>query len=111
MARLVPIFLLLSLTSIAAEADAAEPSDGAWHVDQRIERSRSFDIPDQLTNVRSGSGLGSRILAGRELMPNGVIGLGMFGQKSEKGPLSAATARDLSLPKHRKAAVGFSLKF
>ena len=44
-------------------------------------------------------------------MPNGVLGVGMFGQKAEKGPLSAATARDYSLRKQRKAAVGFSLKF
>jgi hypothetical protein len=44
-------------------------------------------------------------------MPNGVIGFGLFGQRSAGPGGSPVTARDWALPKQRKAAVGFSLKF
>jgi len=108
MARLVAQILLLTSPMIAAGAQAAGPPN-AWHVDPEIPPSRSFDIPDQVVSFNVGKG--SRIFAGRELIPNGVLGVGMFGPKADKSPHSAATARDLSMRKARKAAVGFSLKF
>lgn len=111
MARLVATIIVLTLPAIACGAHAAEPSSSPWRAGPKAQPIRSFDIPDQTSNNRAGKGWESRIFAGRQLMPNGVIGVGMFGQKAEKGPHSAATARDYSMPKQRKAAVGFSLKF
>ena len=111
MARLVATTLLLTFPSLAAGTQAAEPSRGPWHTDEKIRTSRNFQIDEHESQVDSGKGGGSRIFAGRHLMPNGVVGIGMFGQKADKGPHSAATDRDLSLPKQRKAAVGFSLRF
>ena len=110
MARLIATIFVLTLSPIAAGAHAAEPSSNPWRTDVKVQSSRNFDIPDE-SSKGAGRSWESRIFAGRELMPNGVLGVGMFGQKAEKGPLSAATARDYSLRKQRKAAVGFSLKF
>ena len=110
MARLVATFLVLTFTSIAAGAPAAEPSN-PWHVDQKSEPSRTFDVADQVSAGRGAAGWGSRIFAGKQLMPNGVIGIGMFGPKAEKGPHDPTIGRDLSLRKQRKASVGFSLRF
>jgi hypothetical protein len=96
---------------MATGALAAEPLTVPSDADQKKQPSRSFLLPDagRTADVRDRSG--SRIFAGKQLMPNGVIGIGIFGPKAEKGPLSAATARDLSVRKRRKAAVGFSLRF
>jgi len=45
------------------------------------------------------------------IAPNALFGFGMFGLKSEKTPLRAATGRELDEPKQRRAAVGLSLSF
>lgn len=111
MARLVATIFVLTFSSIASGAIAAEPPSGPWHPDTKFQSSHSFQVPEVAAGGIAGKGWESRIFAGRQLMPNGVIGIGMFGQKMEKGPHSPSTARDLSMPKQRKAAVGFSLKF
>ena len=111
MARLIATLLVLTLVPLAAGAQAAEPSGTLLRADEKPRPARSFDIVDQTSDGNAAKAWGSRIFAGRQLMPNGVIGVGMFGPKAEKGPHSAATARDLSVRKQRKAAVGFSLKF
>ena len=111
MARLAAMILVLTLAPMGAGAHAAESPKAPLHVDQKVQHSRSFKLPEFGSRFSRGDHSGSRIFAGRELIPNGVIGVGMFGQKAEKGPLSAATARDLSIRKQRKASVGFSLKF
>lgn len=110
MARLVAT-ILLPLISISTGAQAADPSGSPWHANEKIHHSRNFHISDQASDSKAGKAWGSRIIAGQQLMPNGMLGIGMFGHKAEKGPHSAATARDYALPKQRKAAVGFSLKF
>lgn len=112
MARLVSQILILTLIpgAAAAQAGGTATSD-PWHSNEKIHSPRSFDIPDQPVDPRSDTRFGSRIIAGTQLTANGMVGFGLFGQKSEKGPLSAVTARDLALPKSRKAAVGFSLRF
>lgn len=109
MARLVATILLLTLP-IAPGAHAAEPPSIPSPAEQK-HPSRSFLLPEAGPGVAGRDKSGSRIFAGKELMPNGVIGIGIFGPKAEKGPHSAATARDLSIRKQRKAAVGFSLRF
>ena len=111
MARLVATIFVLTLSPIAVGAHAAEPVSSPTQTDQRAQSSRSFKLPEPTPRFSGEDHSSSRIFAGRELMPNGVIGVGMFGPKAEKGPHSAATARDLSVRKQRKAAVGFSLKF
>ena len=111
MARLAATILVLTLAPMAVGAHAAEPLNTPLHIAQKAQPSRSFKLPEFGSRFSRGDHSGSRIFAGRELMPNGVIGVGMFGQKTDKGPLSPATARDLSIRKQRKAAVGFSLKF
>lgn len=112
MARLVSQFLVLTLIPGAAAAQVGGSAASApWHADEKIQSSRSFDIPDQPADPLSDTRFGSRIIAGTRLMANGMVGFGLFGQKAEKGPLSPVTARDLALPKSRKAAVGFSLRF
>lgn len=111
MARLAATILVLTLAPMAAGAQAAEPLNTSSHLDQKGQPSRSFKLPQFGSRFSHDDRSGSRIFAGRELMPNGVIGVGMFGQKAEKGPLSPVTARDLSIRKQRKAALGFSLKF
>lgn len=110
MARLVAT-ILLPLMSVSAGAHAADPSGIPWRADVKTHHSRNFHITDQASDSKAGKAWGSRIIAGQQLMPNGMLGIGMFGQKAEKGPHSAATARDYAMPKQRKAAVGFSLKF
>ncbi|HET9336941.1 MAG TPA: hypothetical protein VFO12_11120 [Sphingomicrobium sp.] len=52
-----------------------------------------------------------RISISTQLGPNFTGGLGMFGQKRDKGYQKPVTGRELDLPKSRRAGVGFSLKF
>jgi hypothetical protein len=63
--------------------------------------------PSQLPD----EGPDSRVVAGTELLPNGMFGVGMFGEKMGESAHSAATVRDFYTPRARKPAVGFSLKF
>lgn len=110
MARLVPTGLFIAISSLSGAALAGEPSDHPWLIGQTISTARNFSLPPGQGQVRR-DGSGSRIIAGKRFMPNGVMGVGFFGQKSESSPLSPATARELSMPKQRKAAVGISLRF
>ena len=64
----------------------------------------------KLTQLYSGDP-DSRVVAGTEVLPNGMFGVGMFGEKTAETAHSRATVRDFSLPQDRKPAVGFSLKF
>lgn len=109
MARLKPMLFLASLSSIAAAAQAAGPP--GISLDQKARPHSNFDIPDQIARFGVSDRTESRIFFGREVMRNGVLGVGLFGRKTEKALHSPVTARDLSIPKSRKASVGFSLKF
>lgn len=111
MARLLATLFVVTSSSFVPGALAAEPSSSPWRADTKVQANRNFDLPDERSATRAAKGWESRLFAGRQVMPNGTFGIGMFGPKAEKGPHSAATARDLSMPKQRKAAVGFSLKF
>ena len=53
----------------------------------------------------------SERLGRTEIAPNLHFGVGVFGLKSDKSPLRPVTAREIDVPKQRRAAVGFSLKF
>lgn len=109
MARLSSLSIAILLSSVPATSLAAQAAN-PWHASDEPAPANSFDLPDE-RSARIGSSSGSRIIAGTDVMPNATVGFGMFGHKSEKSQLAPATARDLSLPRTRRAAVGFSLKF
>lgn len=102
MARAMSLLLLVAFVPASALAQTAS-------VGARPEPR--FHVPNDIANPSDQRFAGSRIIAGEEVMPNAVIGFGFFGEKAERGAHSRATARDLALPKTRKAAVGFSLRF
>lgn len=111
MARLVLIGMALTLSTAAATAQPPGERQNPWQTDELRPAGRDFTMPGEHRDGAARPGSGSRIFAGEELMPNGVIGFGMFGEKAERSPHSRSIARELTLPKQRKAAVGFLLKF
>jgi len=110
MARLVLCAMAVSLVSVSAAAQAADQKASPWHDFRDPTPAPSFDIPND-PDAGPARSAGSRIFAGTEVIPNTVIGIGMFGPKAEKSAHAPAVARDLAVPKARKAAVGFSFKF
>jgi hypothetical protein len=110
MARLLLVTLAASLASVSGVAQSAEKPANPWQSPKEARPALTFDIPDEEEAIGS-SARGSRIIAGTEVIPNAVVGIGMFGQKTEKAPLPPVVARELAIPKSRKAAVGFSFKF
>jgi hypothetical protein len=110
MARLVPIASMIAILSAPAWSQSAPVAPISAPAAHQQGRAQNYDIPDeQATSV--GGGFGSRVLAGTELAPDTLVGFGIFGLKAEKSPHAAATARDLSLTRSRKAAVGLSMRF
>ena len=67
----------------------------------------SFHIPKPASDRFDTEGRIGRT----RIAPNALFGFGMFGLKSDKDPLRAATGRELDEPKQRRAAVGLSLSF
>ena len=110
MARLVAVALAISFASVSGVAQAADRPSSPWHGAEEPRPSPSFDIPNdtELVGTRTS---GSRIIAGTELLPNTLVGIGMFGQKAEKSPHASSTVRELAIPKSRRAAVGLSFRF
>ena len=109
MARLVAVALAVSFSLISGAAAAADPPS-PWRGAQESRPISKFAITNDADPVGSRSSE-SRIIAGTELFPNAMLGFGMFGQKAEKSPHASSTARELAIPKSRRAAVGFSFKF
>lgn len=110
MARLVPALSAVALGMLPQLA-LAEPRTSAWSTRERAVPVRSFDIQNPQQSGRGDRDAGARIIAGRSLMPNGMFGLGFFGQKDAGASPGRVTGRELTIPKQRRAAVGFSLKF
>lgn len=110
MARLLRAILVMALSTLPVAAAGADPAS-PWSTDERAKPIPNFGIAPQSGAARLQRDDGSRIIAGTEIMRNGTLGFGFFGQKSESPALSPVTARDLTVSKRRKAAVGFSLKF
>ena len=110
MARIVPIASMIAVLSAPAWSQPTPAVPISAPEAHHHGRTQNYDVPDdQQTSV--GGGFGSRVLAGTELAPDTLVGFGIFGLKAEKSPHAAATARDLSVTRSRKAAVGLSLKF
>lgn len=110
MARLVAVALAVSFSLISGAAVAADRSPSPWRGAQENRPISKFAITSE-TDLAGSRSSESPIIAGKELFPNTTIGFGMFGQKAEKSPHTSSTARELAIPKSRRAAVGLSLKF
>jgi hypothetical protein len=109
MARLVLVVTAATLVSVSGLAHAADVPASTSKASSEQRPATSFDIPDEANpNPKS---FGSRIIAGTEIIPNAMMGIGFFGERAEKSAHAPSVARELSLPKSRKAAVGFSLRF
>lgn len=93
MVRLVPVTLLLLLASEPADAQSESGAD-AWRFRQ-VEYSNNANLQLSATTI------GSR----------GRLGLGIFGFKSDPARQRAVTVREVDAPRHRRAGIGFSLKF
>jgi hypothetical protein len=110
MGRLVLVALAIAIPSGTAWSQPA-PSPDPWHANVEPQAASELDLslaePSQLYSGDPDS----RIVAGTEVLPNGMFGFGMFGEKTAETAHSRATVRDFSLPRARKPAVGFSLKF
>lgn len=110
MARLVPIASMIAILSAPAWSQPTPVAPISAPEASQHGKAPNYDIPDdQVTSI--GGGFGSQVLAGTQLAPDTLVGFGIFGLKAEKSPHAAATARDLSITRSRKAAVGVSLKF
>jgi len=100
MVRLGAVALILSSLSAAASAGPREAAENTAN-------ATTFQLPKPSARfVASDERVGKT-----EIAPNTQFGFGMFGLKSEKSPLQPATGREIDMPKQRRAAVGFSLKF
>ena len=103
----VSVFFVTSAAAQVAPGDAQNP----WQVSEEEKSSPSFDIVDDSAGSGSFRAKGSVIIAGTELIPNTTVGIGMFGERAERPDHTRSTNRDYSVPKTRKAAVGFALRF
>ena len=112
MARFVAVAFTSMLFATSANAQvAANGAQNPWHVSQEEMASPNFDIFDESADSGSSGAQGSVIVAGTEVIPNTMVGIGMFGERAKRPDHTRSTNRDYSMPKNRKAAVGFALRF
>jgi hypothetical protein len=111
MARPTIALLSMLLLASAGWAQSPAPPPNPWQVIVEPEPTPGFDLSTGVTQSTSAGGPGSRIVADTEVLDDGTFGFGMFGHKAERSAHSPATARDFGMPRDRKPAVGFSLKF
>ena len=112
MARFVTIAFASVLFAAPVQAQVANSNaQSPWNISEDEAHSPSFDIVDDSTAAGNFGSKGSVIVAGTELIPNTMVGVGMFGERSERPDHARSTNRDYSMPKTRKAAVGFAFRF
>lgn len=111
MARALPPTLFVVMASLAAGAQAGDELTSPWSGGEEPPETSSYSMPHSSPAPPAGTNGGTRIFAGTALLPNTVFGLGLFGERANREPLAPVTAREINLPKQRKAAVGFSLRF
>ena len=112
MARFAAVAFASMLFATSAETqvvnnDAQDP----WHVRPEKRASPNFGITDDSVDPGTSAAKGSLIIAGTDLTPNTMVGFGMFGERAERPDHARSTNRDYSMPKTRKPAVGFALRF
>jgi|RhiMethySRZTD1v2_1073278.scaffolds.fasta_scaffold3254753_2 hypothetical protein len=110
MGRLVLVAFAIAMPAGTAWSQPAS-SPNPWHVNIEPQAVHEPDLSLADTGQLYSGQPDSRIIAGTEVMPNGMFGIGMFGEKTAPRAHAPATVRDFSLPRNRKPAVGFSLKF
>jgi hypothetical protein len=110
MGRLVLVALAIAIPAGTGWSQPA-PSPSPWHVNVEPQAAQAPDLSLAETSQLYSGDPDSRVVAGTEVLPNGMFGVGMFGEKTAETDHSRATVRDFSLPRDRKPAVGFSLKF
>ena len=109
MARFVSVAFASMLFATSAQAQVvANGAQSPWHVSQEERPAPSFDIVEDSADPGVSGSKGSVIIAGTDLAPNTVVG---FGERAEPPEHARSTNRDYLLPKSRKAAVGFALRF
>lgn len=101
MVRQFAVALLLMSLPAAAWSKPPKPTDKA-------DRERGFHMP-QLADLQRFEADGPQLKA--EISPNSSFGIGIFGLKPDKTHLRPVTVREITVPRQRRAAVGFSLKF
>ena len=112
MARFVAVAFASTLFATSVQAQVvANGAQSPWHVSQGERAAPNFDIADDSADPGNSDGNGSVIVAGTDLTPNTVVGFGMFGERAERPDHARSTNRDYLMPKSRKAAVGFALRF
>ena len=111
MARARSPTLFLVMAALAAGAQAGEPLKAPWSGIEKPPETSNFSMPHAAPAPTAEMNGGSRIFAGTALLPNTMFGLGLFGERVSGEPLAPVTGREIDLPKRRKAAVGFSLRF
>ena len=75
---------------------------------EQPDRALSYALPRQ-SSLRPF--IDDQPIGRTQIAPNAQFGFGTFGLKSERTHLQPVTAREISGPKQRRAAVGFLLKF
>jgi hypothetical protein len=111
MARILTIALASVLSAAPLQAQVANTSaQNPWDVSEDEKSLPDFDIVDDSTGPGPAT-KGSVIIAGTELVPNAMVGFGMFGERAERADHARTTNRDYTMPKTRKAAVGVALRF
>jgi hypothetical protein len=111
MARIFTLAFTSVLLAAPIQAQvAASTAQNPWNVSEDAKPSPDFNIVDDST-APGRTSKGSVIIAGTELIPNAMVGFGMFGERAERPDHARSTSRDYSLPRSRKAAVGFALRF
>jgi hypothetical protein len=113
MARLVLLLLSVPLLTTPgwAQSQASGQPSNPWQVAPEPKPAPSFGLSSSLTDPRSQFDHGTQLIAGTELMPNGQVGVGTFGERADRPVDMRATARDFTIPRQPKTAVGFSLRF
>lgn len=110
MARLGVAPLILALLPAAAWAQPSESFKPGLQQPSRPSQSNAsrhdFEIGE--TDWRESE---ERISISTKIGPNLSAGIGMFGYKRDRAHQAPVTARDLDLPKSRRAGMGISLKF
>ena len=110
MGRLVLVALAISIPAGTAWSQPA-PAPDPWHVNVEPQAAPEPDLSLAEPSQYYSGARGSRIIAGTEVLPNGMFGFGMFGETKEDSARPPVTVGEFSLPKQRKPAVGFSFKF
>ena len=81
MGRLVLVALAIAVPAGTAWSQPA-PSPSPWHVNVEPQAAQAPDLSLAETSQLYSGDPDSRVVAGTEVLPNGMFGVGMFGEKT-----------------------------